>query len=374
MVPPREIWGRLQRLRDAINSECALIIQNTDRYYFSGTLMGEFVFLGKDETTLYCRKACERAERETPLPLKYGRLSSLKGVSDLKTIGVEFDILPVSIFFYLKKLFPNSDFFDISGTIRNLRSVKSDYEIGKIKKAAHIADAGMEHASKIVRPGMREIDLAASIEKKMREEGHQGLVRSREFGYELFYGHILSGKNGAMPSFLDSPTGGKGLSPAMPQGAGYKKIRKDEPVLVDYVGVWEGYIADESRIFSCGKLPARLQDALDASCTIQEWMEKNLSAGRVPHDIFLEAQEEARIAGVEKNFLGLKEKIKFVGHGVGLELDELPVLASGYVTPLEKSMTIASEPKFIFSSGVVGVEDTFLVGEKRAERLTRFPR
>jgi len=372
MVPPREIWGRLKRLRDAINSECALIIQNTDRYYFSGTLMGEFVFLGKDETTLYCRKACERAEGETPLPLKYGRLSSLKEIGDLKTIGVEFDILPVSIFFYLKKLFPYSDFFDISGTIRNLRSVKSDYEIGKIRKAARIADAGMEHASKIIRPGMREIDLAASIEKKMREEGHQGLVRSREFGYELFYGHILSGKNGAMPSFLDSPTGGQGLSPAMPQGAGFKKIRKNEPVLVDYVGVWEGYIADESRIFICGKLPVRLQDALDASCTIQRWMEKNLSAGGVPQDIFLEAQEGARIAGFEKNFLGLKEKIKFVGHGVGLELDELPVLASGYVTPLEKSMTIASEPKFIFSSGVVGVEDTFLVGEKRAERLTRF--
>jgi Xaa-Pro dipeptidase len=373
MVPPREIWGRLQRLRDAIISECALIFQNADRYYFSGTLMGEFIFLGKDEISLYCRKACERAERETPLPLKYGRMNSLKKIGDLKTIGIEFDVLPISIFFYLKKLFPNSDFIDISGIIRNLRSVKSNYEIGKIRKAAHIVDLGMKHASEIIHPGMCEIDLAASIEKKMREEGHQGLVRSRSFGYELFYGHILSGKNGAMPSFLDSPTGGQGLSPAMPQGAGYKKIRKNEPVLVDYVGVWEGYIADESRIFKCGKLSPRLQDALDASCTIQRWIEKSLSAEEIPQDIFCGAQEIAKIAGFEKNFLGLKEKIKFVGHGVGLELDELPVLASGCIMPLKNRMTIASEPKFIFNSGVVGVEDTFLVGKKKAERLTRFP-
>lgn len=373
MIPAKEIWERIARMRKASEPECMLIFQNVDRYYFSGTLMGSYILLPHDsEPQLFCRKGCMRAERESPLKVKQGGLSTLKDIGDFKTIGVELDVLPASIFIYLEKIFPNSQFKDVSGTIRKLRSVKSEYEMARIKKAARIADVGMGHAREIVKPGMREIDLAASIEKRMREEGHQGLVRHRAFGQELFYGHILTGRNGATQSFIDSPTGGQGLSTAMPQGAGFKRIRKNESVLVDYVGVWEGYIADESRIFVCGKLPSSLNEALHASHEIQGWIGRNLCAGTIPSEIYYQAIELANEWGLGKNFLGMREKIKFVGHGVGLELDELPVLAQGYTEPLKKYMTVASEPKFIFSSGVAGVEDTFLVEENGGKKLTRF--
>jgi Xaa-Pro aminopeptidase len=371
MVPPREVRERLARLKKAAGVECVLLFQNADRYYFSGTLMGDFILVEGEGATLHCRKGKERASRETTLPISTRGMRDLSSL-DGKSFGIEGDVLPTSYYLYLKTLLPHSSFSDVSPAIRTIRSVKSAYEIKRIERAARIADSGMRHAKEILAPGMREIDLASSVEAHMRQEGHQGLVRSRAFRQELFFGHILSGPSGAVPSFIDSPTGGTGLSAAMPQGAGRRKVRRNEPVLVDYVGAFEGYLADESRVFVCGKLPRPLSDALEAMRAIQEWFRKNLVAGRIAGELFEGSLQLSRTYGAGRYFLGLKEKIKFVGHGVGLELDELPILSSGHSEPLVAGMVTACEPKCIFPAGVVGVEDTFVVGEIRARRLTRF--
>jgi Xaa-Pro aminopeptidase len=187
-------------------------------------------------------------------------------------------------------------------------------------------------------------------------------------------GHLMAGANAALPSSVSSPTGGKGLSLFLAQGPGFARIKRGESVLVDYAGCYNGYLADETRIFCLGKLSAKLEDAHQAALQIEEAIAGQLRPGGIGREIWSLSEAEGERMGYQ-DFLGGPpgSKAGFVGHGVGLQIDEYPVIG-----PLDhkivENMIVAVEPKMIYPGvGVVGIEDTFLVGAKGAERLTRLP-
>jgi Xaa-Pro dipeptidase len=217
------------------------------------------------------------------------------------------------------------------------------------------------------------VELAGQLEFHARTLGHQGAVRMRGFNQELYFGHIMSGDNAAAISFFDGPTGGSGLNPSYPQGAGKEIIRANEPILVDFVSVLGGYMVDQTRIYSIGEPPAYLLEAYNQAVKIK----KSLAAAGKPGVrgslLFEQAEQMAREAGLANHFMGYTEKVSFVGHGVGIELDELPVIARGLDTLLEEGMVFALEPKFIFpGEGTVGIEDTFVVGKDNLKQITGF--
>jgi Xaa-Pro aminopeptidase len=162
------------------------------------------------------------------------------------------------------------------------------------------------------------------------------------------------------------------MSKASPHGASAKQIVRNEPILIDYTGVFNGYILDMTRIFVIGDLAPELQHAFDTALAIQEKVAAALRPGAICADIFELAAQMAEDAGLGERFMGAPgEQARFVGHGVGLELDEMPVLAKGFNLPLQLNQTIAVEPKFVFpGSGVVGIENTFVVGQEGGIRLT----
>jgi Xaa-Pro aminopeptidase len=220
-----------------------------------------------------------------------------------------------------------------------------------------------------------EVELAAKVEAEMRAIGHEGVTRFRRYNQVLPMGHLMAGDGAAVPSFVASPTGGSGVSVFHPQGPGFRKIKRNEPILVDYGGVYNGYIADETRIFSIGKLPKWLVDAHEAAVLIEDAIERELSAGRTGREMFELSESVASELGFSSNLGGPDgAKCGFVGHGVGLEIDERPVLGpvDHKILP---NMTIAVEPKMIYPGfGVVGIEDTFLTGTGSCKRLTGLPR
>lgn len=185
----------------------------------------------------------------------------------------------------------------------------------------------------------------------------------------------MTGAEAAFPSFLASPSGGRGTSLIFPQGAGFAKIKRNEPVFVDSVGIYNGYIADATRIFSLGKLEPGLEDAYQAACQIEEAVAAELAAGRTGRELF----ELSESVGAKLGYLDYLggtngNKCGFVGHGVGLELDEYPVIGP-LDHKVQSSMTIAIEPKIIYpDKGVVGIEDTFLTTAGKAVSLTNMPR
>ena len=134
-------------------------------------------------------------------------------------------------------------------------------------------------APELLKAGKTEVALAGELESYARSLGHQGIVRMRLWGSELFYGHLLSGPSAAVPSYLASPTAGPGVSAVVGQGASFKKIEKNEPVLFDYVFALQGYISDHARIFSIGTLPDELMEAHEAMLEIQEKTKKQALPG-----------------------------------------------------------------------------------------------
>lgn len=287
-------------------------------------------------------------------------------------MGLELDVLPASLYLKYQKMFAPAEIVDISGLIRSTRMIKSSYELDILKKAASLSHSMFSRVKEYLVEGIAEVELAGRLEAEYRRGGHQGFVRMRGFNQEIYYGHLMSGSNMGVPSFLDSPTGGPGMNPSFPQGAGLKKIAVNEPVMVDYVAVYGGYIVDQARVFCLGSLPDRFVKAYGIALEIQEEIKKRARPGVICEDLYSLAVSIASRYGLQDHFMGYPQPAPFVGHGVGLELDELPVLAQGFKTPLEKGMVLALEPKFIFPDGGAGIENTFVVGEHGLETLTTF--
>jgi Xaa-Pro aminopeptidase len=296
---------------------------------------------------------------------------SKEGYPKPKTIGMELDVITAGMYLNYKKFFDKIKIMDIAHYIRLIRSVKSEYEIAIIKKACELSDKSVSYATGLLKEGISEIEFSAEIESYMRQLGHQGIVRMRLWGNEMFYGHILSGASGGVPTYLASPTGGEGLNPAVAQGASFKNIVKNEPIVVDYVFAYKGYLADQTRILSIGKLPDKLIKAHNAMLEIEALIKKEAKPGVIADYIYNIALQKAEELGFKNNFMGAdSNSVTFVGHGIGLELDEYPFLAKGQKMPLEKNMIIAIEPKAVFENiGAVGIENTCIVAKQGLESL-----
>ncbi|MDW7728485.1 MAG: Xaa-Pro peptidase family protein [Bacillota bacterium] len=384
MVPREELYNRIGKLQKSMQKKeiaGALIIQRADLFYFSGTGQNAHLYVPADgEPVLIVKKSLVRAEQESAIeniiPFRgWNELIAL--IADMtpkgSKVGLETDVLPFNLYNRYQKMLDEFSITDISPFIRAIRALKSKYELNTMREAAGISEAVFTHAREIIHEGLSEIELAGRLELKARTLGHQGAVRMRGFNQELYFGHIMTGENAATVSFFDGPTGGSGLNPSYPQGAGKAVIKPNEPILIDFVSVLDGYMVDQTRLFCIGGLKPHLQEAYNQAVKIRNALATEGKPGILGSTLYTRADELATGAGLANHFMGYTERVNFVGHGVGIELDELPVIARGLDILLEEGMVFALEPKFIFpGEGTVGIEDTFVVGCDRLELLTRF--
>jgi Xaa-Pro dipeptidase len=382
-TPERELYNRTERLQKELRDNHfggALIVQKADLFYFSGTCQNAHLFIpAQGQPVLMVKKSLRRAREESALK-NIVALKSLNEVFEYITsqcghdkMGLEMDVLPANLFLKYKKWLAPSEVADLSNIIRKVRMIKSQYEVELLKESAKLNFTMFSEVSNIIREGITEVELAGRLEAVYRQNGHQGAIRMRGFNQELYYGHLMSGWNLSYPSFFDGPTGGAGLNPSYPQSAGYKKIEKHEPVMIDYVGVLNGYMVDQARIFSIGDLPDILNDAYSVALKIKSQIVKQALPGINGQDLYEMAHHTAAESGFKDNFMGYEDRIGFIGHGLGIELDELPVIAKNVNMILKPGMVFALEPKFIFpDKGAVGIEDTFVVTERGLEQITYF--
>lgn len=384
--PLEELRIRIEKLQVAMQKKevgGTLIVQKTDLYYFTGTSQQGWLYIPSDgKPLLMIFKEFERAIIESSLEDIVSLVSPKKIPQTLNDydyeipslLGMELDVIPANTYFQYCSIFANSKIVDISTSLRLIRAVKSVYEIQLMKKAAQLSDKVAARVPEILEVGKSEVTVAGELEAYARSLGHQGIVRMRLFGSELFYGHLLSGPAAAVPSYLASPTGGQGVSGCIGQGAGYKKIERDETILVDYVFALDGYLSDHARIFVMGELSDELYQAHEAMLDLQEKIKKMALPGVASGEIYDIMVNMAAKRGYADYFMGVGErKIRFTGHGVGLELDEFPFIAKGQALELAEGMVLALEPKVILpGKGVVGIENTHLVTASGLEPLTFF--
>jgi len=361
--------------------EALLVIQKMDFYYLSGTTQDGVLFLPLEgNPLLMVKRELERAKVESPLE-NVVALKSLREIPSLiqtywprlpRRLGLEFDVLPVSDYLRLQELFPGVRFVDISSILRETRKIKSPFEIDLVRAAGKIGKRVYQEARKILKKGMTEIEFGGRLEAVAKKYGHEGLLRLRSLNYEAYTWHVLSGPTGGIVSHSDSPMGGLGLSPAFPVGASRRVMRAHEPILVDFGTCCHGYQADETRMFSIGKMKQKFIDAYKACREIHDAVLEETRPGADCEAIFMKTLQLADKLGYKDSYLGPPGlQTRFIAHGIGLELNELPFIAKGRSYPLEKGMTFALEPKIVFpGEGSAGIEDTVVVTENRYEILT----
>ena len=385
-TPRTEIDARVRALQatlDRLDLDGALVVHHTNLFYLSGTSQAAHLFVPRaGAPVLMVRKSFARARRESPLD-EVLEVRSLKLIPDLlrergyrfDRLGLELDVMPYTTWQFYQKVFAETRMQDIGEPIRRLRAIKSDYEAGLLAGACAVLDQVFAEVPSMLRAGMTEVDLASLFEAAMRRRGYGGCSKMRAFNQDFFLGNVTSGQSGAEPSYFDGPVGGAGLTPANnPHGAGWKVIGRDEVIYIDYTCVINGYTADGARMFVIGDVSERLRRAHAASLAIQAELAAMLRPGTVCEAIYLRAEELARETGFGEHFMGLgPDRVRFIGHGVGLELDEYPIFAKGVQMPLAPGMTFALEPKFVFPEGAIGTENTYLLTAEGARVLTRAP-
>jgi Xaa-Pro aminopeptidase len=386
-VPEQEINVRIAAIQAALQqAECdaLFVVQRADLFYFSGTSQNAFLFIPADnEPVLFVRQFLPRAKAESGLKNIIG-IQTVKEIPELvlgcygrlpKKMAFELDVLPFNDCRFYEELFQRPSIVDGSGMVLKVRQIKSEWEILQIRATAEMTRSTFEHMRSVIRPGLTEIEFAGLFETHARKLGHGGQLRMRHHLTEGYPWHVLSGKSGAMVGLLDSPASGEGTSAAFPVGAGHKPLVPDEPIMVDMGSVKNGYHMDETRMFAIDSMPAKAMDACQAAIEIHDSVLERVAPGVTADDLYAHSLSKAAAMGYQDSYLGLPGyKVTFIGHGIGIELVEPPIIAKGKDIPLETGMTLALEPKFVFAEEFcVGIESVFEVTDSGARLISEVP-
>ncbi len=392
----QEFFGRISRLQEQMKKEkiSAVIVNwRPDLFYFSGTAQDAHCIIFSDENPLLLvRRDLRRAKEDTWIDSVYQisgyrelvkyLIEYLQSQSDgakITKIALALDVFPTNQYLKLKMLLPSSiELIDCSSIIRRIRSIKSKSEVKMMERAAAVARDGHEAVRESLHVGMKETELCAIASKAMLESGHQGFVFFRAWNNELLpQGHCISGDNGTFSSYVASPNGGRGISHLVPQGSSNRKIQKNEPILVDLVGCYHGYCADVTRTYWLGSLPEVVREQLDLCRELENLALDYIRVGEIPSNVYkrvLVHHSESTRSKESTLLMAAREGVGFLGHGVGLEIDEWPVIAGRFTMPFQEGNTMAIEPKIRISRiGLVGVENTHVITKHGLKRLTNVP-
>lgn len=365
--------AKIQKLLVASKIDACLLSSSVNILYANGSIFNGYYYLpAEDEALLFVKRPMGlegenieyiRKPEQIPIILKE------KGFALPKRLMLEGDEISYSDWIRLQACFPDAELINGTKDIRKIRSVKTDFEVTLIRTSAEAHVRAYKRIPDIFRPGMTDVEFSIEIERLMRLEGNKGLFRT--FGdMEAFMGSVLTGDNASVASPYDFALGGAG-DLTNPIGANGSVLKEGNSVMVDMCGNFTGYLDDISRTFSVGKLTEKAYKAHQVSIDIQNRLKEEMKEGAVCENLYNISLKMAADSGLSDCFMGTIQQAKFVGHGVGLVINELPVLAKRSKEILMPNMTIAIEPKFVIKGiGAVGVEDTYLVGINGSERLT----
>lgn len=377
--------AKLQALLVEREVDLAVLQYATDLYYYTGSVQPLYLLVPRDgQPCVLARKALTRiAEEAAQLPLRpFGGSKELASIlaemggAAATRIGFTLDTASYALVQRLQRLVPQAEVVDISWDIRTLRMVKSAEEIAILARAGVVMEQVPALAQSYFQPGCTELELSAVLEYAFRLQGHDALIRCRREGVEMSgCGVCVSGKQTLAGTKFEGICGGTGLSAAVPYGATRQPIAQGSPILLDFAFVLEGYHLDQTRMACWGQPGELVTRAYDAMLQVQQRVFDTLRPGARWEDVYLCSASAAAELGYADTFMGVgREQVKFVGHGVGLELDEPPFLAPHMPYTLEVGMTLAIEPKVALPGiGVVGIEDTVVIRPDGPERLTTCP-
>lgn len=368
-------WRRIQQAMRQEEADGCLLTMNMNLYYVSGQVFNGYFYLPAEGRPYWFVKRLTVPETNQVhvirKPEQMPELFRDLNLAMPRKLLLEEDELSYNEYIRLQHVFRAEATGNASALIRHIRMIKTPWEIEQMRISARKHEAVYREIPACYRPGMRDVELQIEIEKRMRMHGSLGYFRAFGSNMDIFMGSLLAGENAGEPSPFDFALGGKGIHASGPLGANGTLLREGTTVMADMSGNYTAYQTDMTRVFSIGKLPDRAYRVHRVALEIQARMERTAKPGVSCAELYRDALAMAGQEGLKDCFMGTHLQAKFVGHGVGLEINELPVLTTRSKDILQPGMTFAFEPKFVLAGiGAVGIENTFLVTDSGVEKMT----
>ena len=368
-------WRRIQQAMRQEEADGCLLTMNMNLYYVSGQVFNGYFYLPAEGRPYWFVKRLTIPEtNQVHVIRKPEQIPDFFRDLNLampRKLLLEADELSYNEYIRLQHVFRAEATGNASALIRHIRMIKTPWEIEQMRISARKHEAVYREIPACYRPGMRDIELQIEIEKRMRVHGSLGYFRAFGSNMDIFMGSLLAGENAGEPSPFDFALGGTGMHASGPLGANGTLLEEGTTVMADMSGNYTAYQTDMTRVFSIGKLPDRAYRVHRVALEIQARMERAAKPGVPCAELYRDALAMAGQEGLEDCFMGTRFQAKFVGHGVGLEINELPVLTTRSKDILQPGMTFAFEPKFVLAGiGAVGIENTFLVTDSGVEKMT----
>ena len=382
-VPATELEDRLNRFRARMDTacpgwKCAAIVGKIPLYYFTGTMQDGLLLIPQGgDAVFWIRTSYERALEESLFP-DIRKMRSYRDVAAAtgslpREVYLETDLVPISQLRRMQKHLPFSEIRPVDGQVSAVRAVKSRYELALMEQAGRIHRKVLEDCVPgMLSEGIDEVAFSCDLYSRMVKEGHQGIIRFGMFN-EMVLGQIGFGTSSIRPICVDTPGGVSGMHPSVPQmGSRDRKLAKGDLVVVDIGCGYKGYQTDKTLSYMFGKpIPEHAIREHRRCVEIQDTVASLLKPGAIPSEIYRTVMESLEPAFLP-DFMGYgNHRVKFLGHGIGLWIDETPVIAVGFDEPLQEGMVFALEPKKgIRDVGLVGIENTFVVTPQGGRSIT----
>lgn len=367
---------RIQKVMQAMNLDACILSTEVNIFYCTGVVYNGYFYLpAKGEAINFVRRPKVDLANTIYIHKPELILEELKkaGLELPKTVLIEKDVLSFNSISRLQSALKVTDSEDASYLLRRLRAEKTDYEVEQVKACARKHEAVYKLIPSLYKRGMTDIELQIEIEKQMRLHGSMGIFRSYGESMDIHMGSLLVGANAEAASPFDFALGGAGTSPTLPLGASGQAIKEGQTIMVDMAGNYSPWMTDMTRVFSVGKTTDLAYKAHQVSIDIQNRLMETSKIGTSCAEMYNIALEMVKENNLAPYFMGTDLQAKFVGHGVGLEINEPPVLTPRSKEILTLNTIFALEPKFVIPNvGAVGVENTFVVTEKGMEKITNF--
>ena len=360
-----------------VGADACLLSTSVNIYYASNRIIIGYVYIDINGNTIHLVRRPNNVSGENVFFIrKVEQLAEILGglgIDMPKKLVVEGDEISFGEWNRIAAC-TGAELVNGSALLRLVRSVKTEWEISQLTRSADIQSEVLRKVPSVYVKGMTDHEFSVEVEKLFRLAGCLGLFRIYGGTMEAYMGSILAGENACAPSPYDFALGGAGMHPSLPLGHNGGILKEGQTVMVDINGNFTGYISDQSRTYSVGKLPQYAYDAHQVSIEIQDAIAEQGKPGVTCEELYQLSLSIAKKHGFEKHYMGMQQQAKFVGHGIGLVINELPVLCDRNKAVLEVGNTIALEPKFVFPEvGAVGTENSFVVTEKGMKKLTSAP-
>lgn len=382
-VPASELEARLERFRRAMDAahpgwEMAAVNHKVAMYYFTGTIQEGVLLIRPQDAVFWVRRSFERACNESHFsdirPMHSFREAAAFYGSAPKVMYVETKKATLDWERMLHKYFAFEELGSFDSVLQDLRMVKSEYELKQMEQSGAIHEIVLDIvAPKLIRGGISEAQLAIALYSEMVQRGSHGTARFNQALGEEAVGIASFGKSGLVRTGFDGPGGTDGTCIAVQSiGNAFRKLQPGRLVYLDIPCGFDGYHTDKTVVYYYGDLAKdeqskQLMEAQQRCLELEQEVVRLMVPGEPIENLYLRTMDKF------DNIYGdaFMNGGKFLGHSIGLVMDEAPAIAKGFKQPLQPGMTFAVEPKIALPGlGMVGTENTYVVTENGTRSLT----